>query len=215
MASIALPAVYASSFRAPARAAAPGADDAWARLDQAMERYVDGDTAAFDELYKGVAPRIYRYLVVLAGAERAQDLLQTTFMRLHAARDGWIRGARVKPYVYAIARHAAFDELRKRARCRVFLTPTGELESSAECPGEEKDEHPTARIDEALRSLPPRYREAIVLTKYQDLSHREAGLVVGASETAMKLRAHRGYELLRARLAELRSTPQGRLHGDR
>jgi RNA polymerase sigma-70 factor (ECF subfamily) len=51
-------------------------------LEELMERYVDGDPAAFDQLYLSVSPKLLGYLLRLTRhRERAEDLLQTTFAR--------------------------------------------------------------------------------------------------------------------------------------
>ena len=181
------------------------------RLDAAMERYVDGDVAAFDELYAGLASRIYGYLVQLINdRSRADDLLQVTFLRLHAARGAWARGARVLPWVVTIARNAAYDELRARGKARVALTQTGAVPDIAS-PVEE--DGPEASLVEALQRamdrLPERYREALQLTKQLDLSIKEAAAVVGTTETAMKLRVHRAYKQLRTDLGTAGHPPQG------
>jgi len=175
-----------------------------AELNEAMERYVDGDLAAFDELYRALAPRLYAYLVSLVRSRsRSDDLLQVTFLRIHAARASWIRGARVQPYAYAIARNTALDELRRERRARVRLTNTGEPPDTP-APAPNSADHALAvRVETALMQLPPKFREAIVLTKQHELTHREAALITGTSPMAIKLRVHRGYKLLREHLAQL------------
>jgi len=178
------------------------------RLDAAMEQYVDGDIKAFDELYAGLAPRLYAYLFSLCrNRARTDDLLQTTFYRLHAARGSWIRGARVLPFAYAIARNAAYDDWRKRARARVVLSSSGEISDMPEPEPEGGNSAWVTRVQQALEALPPSYREVIVLTKYHDLTIREAALTIGATEIAVRLRIHRGYTLLRRILAASRQGP--------
>jgi DNA-directed RNA polymerase specialized sigma24 family protein len=54
-----------------------------------------------------------------------------------------------------------------------------------------------------MRDLPPQYREALHLTKTEELSLKEAALVAGTTETGMKLRVHRAYKLLRKVLGPL------------
>ncbi len=186
-------------------------DDPSRRLDAAMERYVDGDLAAFDELYAGLSARLFGFvLTFVKDRARAEDLLQLVFMKLHAARGAWVRGARVTPYVFAIARNAAFDELRSPSRRRTVVTEPAEMPEPPAVPVDEPpDDEVAQRLQAAIDRLPPRYREAIVLTKQMDMTAREAGLVVGASETAVKLRVHRGYKLLRAELAGMWSGGTG------
>jgi RNA polymerase sigma-70 factor (ECF subfamily) len=199
----ALCAVRAADDAPPAGVSAASRSDP--RLDRAMERYVSGDLAAFDELYTLVAPSLHRYLVQLVRQrELADDLLQHTFLKVHLARGSWISGSHAYPFFLAVARNAALDELRRRSTRSVRLTETGTLPEVAEpppSPALAPDAAETVRG--AIYRLPARYREAIELTKHQNLSLREAALVAGATESAMKLRVHRAYRLLRKRLARL------------
>jgi RNA polymerase sigma-70 factor (ECF subfamily) len=58
-----------------------------------------------------------------------------------------------------------------------------------------------------MDELPEAYREAIQLTKVSGLSIAEASSVLGASEAAVKLRVHRGYNLLRKQLEKFSRHP--------
>src|SRR5438128_536678 len=82
-------------------------------LDEAMDRYAQGDDGAFAVIYTGLEVKLRTFLLRLAGAvPTAEDLLQETFMRIHRARGGFERGARVIPWAYAIARNAWLDHAR-------------------------------------------------------------------------------------------------------
>ena len=76
-------------------------------LDEAMDRYAQGETAAFAILYAGLELKLRRFLLRLAGGQAlAEDLLQETFMRIHRTRGSFEPGARVVTWTYAIARNA-------------------------------------------------------------------------------------------------------------
>jgi RNA polymerase sigma-70 factor (ECF subfamily) len=52
----------------------------------------------------------------------------------------------------------------------------------------------------ALASLPPTLRQAVLLTKIHGHSSVEAATIAGTTVGAIKVRAHRGYLALRAKL---------------
>ncbi len=168
-----------------------------------MLAYVDGNIAAFDALYRRVAPQLFGLLLRLTrDRARAEDLLQTTFTKIHRARGSYLVGARFLPWAMAIARRSFLDE-RRTARSRPEdLSPDGRL---PEPPRRQESSRPdtAAVMERALDRLPENYREAIQLTKIAGLSLVEAAEVLDATPTAVKLRVHRGYELLRRRLKEL------------
>lgn len=182
-------------------------------LESLMERYVGGDVGAFDELYEQTAPRVFAFLLMMTRHRpRAEDLCQTAYLKLHRARDGWIRGAPLLPWLMAIARNVHRDDARKRSRARVNLSATGEPPERAD-PVEIDDpllvseQDPNERLrkalDDAIAKLTPRQREAFVLTKRSGLSVRDAAQVLGTTEMAVKLRVHRAYVALRASLSNL------------
>ncbi|MEM1417581.1 MAG: sigma factor-like helix-turn-helix DNA-binding protein, partial [Myxococcota bacterium] len=60
-------------------------------------------------------------------------------------------------------------------------------------------------VRRAVAALPQGQREVIELHWFEGLAFQEVGAILGASTTAVKVRAHRGYERLRATLRAHRS----------
>jgi len=175
--------------------------------EQLMERYVDGEAEAFEFLYRRVSPNLMGYLLRLTrNRERAEDLLQITFSKIHRARGSFLKGAPVLPWVLAIARRSFLDERRSAQVRTEDLSPDGSL---PEQPHEERalPAELSDALEVALARLPETYREAIVLTKITGLSVAEAATVLGSTETAVKLRVHRGYNQLRKELEQYSRTP--------
>jgi RNA polymerase sigma-70 factor (ECF subfamily) len=172
-------------------------------LEALMERYVHGEASAFDALYAVIGPKLHAYLMSLSrDRARADDLFQVTFLKIHHARHGWIRGAAVEPWVFAIARNTFYDEARRHGRA---LDKLGDGEvPEVEAPdlfadiAEQRDLEERAEAARgALDQLHSTHREAFVLTKQMGLSVRDAANVLGATESAVKLRVHRAYLGLR------------------
>jgi RNA polymerase sigma-70 factor (ECF subfamily) len=179
-------------------------------LDAAMERYAQGDDAAFREVYGGLDQRLRAFLRRLCGAAPlADDLLQETFLRVHRARGSFSHGAAVIPWAYAIARNSWLDHLRAaKTRGRLAVVAAADEREERDVPtGPDADSeqaviaHQTAEIvQRVLAALPSAQREAFVLLRYEGLSVHEAAEIVGATPTAVKLRAFRAYEALREAL---------------
>jgi RNA polymerase sigma-70 factor (ECF subfamily) len=64
-----------------------------------------------------------------------------------------------------------------------------------------------------LARLAPAQREAFVLLRYEGMSVDDAAAVLGSTPTAVKLRAFRAYEALRAALGASRDTNRGGTDG--
>lgn len=170
-----------------------------------MVRYCDGETAAFDELYEQVAPRLLGFLIKLCNRRSlAEDLLQETFIKVHRARASYIRDSDPLPWMFTIAHRTFIDETRRRARSPEQVATTEELPDIATnirgIRAEHDDLLDSERVREALEalgSLPIAQREAVVLTKLEGKSVAEAAAITGTSPGAMRVRLHRGYEVLR------------------
>jgi RNA polymerase sigma-70 factor (ECF subfamily) len=178
-------------------------------LDGAMERYAGGDDAVFDELYRRGAPRVHGFILRLCGdPSLADDLTQEAFVRIHRARGSFEPGAAALPWFYAIARNAFVDHRRReQTRRAVSQSVSGDgaaLEAEA-APGARGDEVLAATelldvVKKTLETMTPLQREAFVLVRFEGLSIAEAAQVLGATETAVKVRAFRAYEAIRAAL---------------
>jgi len=140
----------------------------------------------------------------------AEDLLQLTFLKVHRARKVYVRDANPLPWLYSIAHRTFLDEARRRKRSRVKLSRESDtvIEGRAHLSGVPEDEvregpdpELTRAALAALEALPPKQREALVLTKLSGKSIAEAAEIAGTTPGAMKLRAHRAYVTLRKALA--------------
>ena len=178
-----------------------------APLEGLMEAFLDGDTKAFDELFRRLSPRIVGFLRGMSGDARlAEDLAQTTFLKVHRARATYQRGAPIEPWIFAIARRTFIDHRRRVIRTPESLSSDGALpeprvEGIDTVQGFDRlDDKQATALYARLNALPEAQREALVLLKVEGLSTAEAAAVAGTTAGAIKLRAHRAYESLRKTL---------------
>lgn len=167
-------------------------------LNTAMDRYATGDSAAFELLYDGLAPRL-RAMLHRRHCDRAltEDLIQQTFLRMHASRGHFCLGQEVVPWAFAIARRLMIDAWRRAQRERE--RPESNTVASVPGPEEELIADETARrLASTIDELPPLHREAFDLVKMDGLTLEETAQVLGTSVNAIKLRIHRAYQSLRS-----------------
>lgn len=188
-------------------------------LNAAMDRYACGDGKAFRALHAALFPRILAFLTRLTGSTTlADDLAQETFLRMHRARSTFARGGAVLPWAYAIARNVHIDHTRsKRLRSEERLPSDPGLEPPDPGGSDAEDlaiaSQMARTVERVLAQLPPAQREAFVLIRYEGLSVSDAAAVLGATETAVKLRAFRAYEALRAELGAARQEAEAKRGG--
>ena len=166
-----------------------------------LERAGEGDQAAFLELYDRYRDPIFRFAYRLLGAvEIAEDVTHDCFLSLIRKPQNFRpERASLKTYLYAAARNLALKHFRDQGR------ETG-LDEVSEEPKESSrrgplrrllDEELATHVREAIFSLPPLQREALILFEYEGLSLNEVAEVAGTDVGAIKARLYRGREGLR------------------
>jgi RNA polymerase sigma-70 factor (ECF subfamily) len=168
--------------------------------EELMVRFTGGDEEAFGALHARYAGPLHGFLRrMLRDPALAEDVLQTTFLHVVRGRGRYESGMGVRPWFFAIAANAARDALRRR-KVRAERPMSEEHD-----PGVEPalpDPALARALGAALGALPVDQREAVLLHKVEGLSFDEIGRALGISTGAAKLRAHRGYEKLRAALGD-------------
>jgi RNA polymerase sigma-70 factor (ECF subfamily) len=173
----------------------------------AMERYACGDDSAFSELYDLLAPRLTAFLARRARDDAlASDLVQQTFLQMHASRRHFSEGADVMPWAFAIARRLLIDVVRKSGR-EIAADDGASEDRESVAPDLPPDRivaqrRLAVRVVKELERVPEAQRAAFELVKRDGLSLAEAAEVLGTTVAAVKLRVHRTYEALRAALGE-------------
>ncbi|MHB8241258.1 MAG: RNA polymerase sigma factor [Solirubrobacteraceae bacterium] len=161
------------------------------------------DDKAFDVLYRESAADVHAYAISLLGERgAAEDVTALAFERLYRARARLDRGRGTpRAWLFAIARNASLDELRRRAR-RPELPASESLDSPQA--GEELDQlERRATVRDALAKLSMREREVVLLKFHGQLSNAELARALGISESNAGTRLHRALERLRATCLEL------------
>lgn len=182
-----------------------------------LRRYRDcRDERAFDELVRRYAAELYRYLNrYLNGRAPAEDVLQNTFLQVHAKCGLYREGCPVRPWLYAIATHQAVDALRraKRAYAVRFDRPHDDNEVDAhrllvrladENPGPfdtlQKQES-CHWMRETVAALPEPSREVLVLAYYEGLKYQEIANILQVPLGTVKSRLHLAIAKLREKAA--------------
>ncbi len=124
----------------------------------------------------------YRLARGLTGnAADAEDVVQDACLRAIKGIGGYA-GGNARAWLLAITRNAAFAHLARKRPGSVLLTSNSEeaeraFEAAADASATPEAsiimQADAASLERALASLPPPFREIIVLREYNDLSYRE------------------------------------------
>jgi RNA polymerase sigma-70 factor (sigma-E family) len=131
---------------------------------------------------------------------RAEDLVQTTLVKLYVAWPRLSRGSSVDAYARQVLVRTAIDEARRWFRRSE--TAVWELPDVAAAQPRSDD---VLDVRRALAALPPGQRAVLVLRFWEDLPVEETASLLGCSEGTVKSQTSRGLATLRRLLAAGRS----------
>jgi RNA polymerase sigma-70 factor, ECF subfamily len=160
-----------------------------------VARAVACDDTAFDSLFRKYVDYVYNVVHgILVDEDDARDVTQDVFLRAHKSLPQFRHGSRFHTWLYRIAVNRAVDRSRRKSG-RLWLPLSfvvGRRADPRPGPAEELDRSEDERaVHRALRELPVRHRQALVLRYFQNLSVEEIAEVLGCSVSAAKVRVHR------------------------
>jgi RNA polymerase sigma-70 factor (ECF subfamily) len=173
-----------------------------------MARHTAGDPRAFDDLCRALSPRLRRFFERrTSGAEVAADLVQETLLRAFLARDRFVPGADVTPWIFCIARRVGIDRARRAAfESRLLEGYDAEDDATMRSHDALPDELLSSRqlaesVAASLAKLSASHRAAFELVLGDGLSASEVAARLGTTSSAVRLRTHRARQAVRADLA--------------
>ena len=164
-------------------------------------RHRYGDAAAFDEVYEEFAPMVYHLALRMSGKpERAEDLSQEVFLRIHRSLAKFQGRSKLKTWIYRVC----VNHCRTRLSRKRLDVDSLDREESAVPVDERRTPEERAlahdardRVEKALLGVDRVFREAVILRDLEELSYQEIAEVLGVRIGTVRSRIARGREQLR------------------
>jgi RNA polymerase sigma-70 factor (ECF subfamily) len=162
-----------------------------------------GDEAAFLAFYRRYQGQVYRFALQMSGqVEIAEEVTQDVFMVVMGSARKYdpARGS-IAAYLYGVARNFV---LRRLEQERPYLTVLDDPDSeyadiAADNPDALAGLTRNERIESlrrAVLTLPPAYREVVVLCDLHELDYNEAATALDCAIGTIRSRLHRARALL-------------------
>ena len=164
-----------------------------------VRRSLDGDTAAFEQLYRGHVRRVHGAILRLVGMDRgrAEELTQDAFVRAWQKLSSFRHESAFSTWLYRLGVNTALMDLRGKREETGADEQALELAAGGDvpfCAGERGD------LERAVAALPPRARAVLVLHDIEGWKHEEIAAELGMAVGSSKAQLHRARGLLRRAL---------------
>lgn len=152
-----------------------------------------GNSEAFANLFHQIEPAIYGYLVGLVGNnEEARDLTQEIALKIWQKLASLQDSSRFRPWAFTIARNLAYDHLRaKRRQTRRTLSQSWEEleenDTSVIVPDSERSMEEAELINLALKELPVKHRDCLMLLVIGGFSLTEIAELLGIRKESVSV----------------------------
>ena len=170
--------------------------------ESSYRRFLAGDNEGLLAIIRAYRPGLILYLhSIVQDIHTAEELAEDVFLELMVKRPRFAGRCTFKTWLYAIGRHLAAKYLRKHAR--VSVVP---LESQANLADEEDLEREHIKSEEkrmlhqALHKLDLKYRQVLYLVYFEELSNKEAGIILKRSDKQIRDLLYHAKKALRAEL---------------
>jgi RNA polymerase sigma-70 factor (ECF subfamily) len=182
---------------------------------------ITGDEDAFAALYERLKSSVYRFALHMSGsASLAEDITHDAFITLMEEGDRFDESkGEVLSFLLGIARNFVRRAYRSEARNAPLVGHNEEgeevelaLESTNDTVAEVLRGETVDLVREAIQSLPPHYREVVVLCDLCELSYAEASAQLECNLGTIRSRLNRGHALLAKKL-QLRIQPADKKAG--
>lgn len=176
----------------------PDMDDA---LHTALvARAANGDGTAFAELIAAQYERIYRTAWRWCGHRQdAEDIAQDVCVKIGQAIGGFDGRSAFSSWVYRITLNAVRDWQRAGARRGRYAEAYAEI-SPSEHAADQEEAATNRQMWTAVRGLPEKQRDAVLLVYAEELSHAEAAAIMGIKEATVSFHVFEARKTLRGLL---------------
>ena len=154
-----------------------------------------GDMDALRRLYDAVGDKVYGFaLSLVRHPQDAEDVLQETFLRIHAHAGEYRPQGKPLAWIFTIARRLATDKLRERAR----TCPMEQVGEAAIAADHVADAERRLLLESLLNQLTDEERQILILHTVRGIKHREIAAVLELPLGTVLSKYHRAVKRLQA-----------------
>jgi RNA polymerase sigma-70 factor (family 1) len=162
-----------------------------------------GDHLAYSEIYSRYKGPLYIHAYnKLRNREEAKDLVQELFTVLWNKRETLLLTDNLASYLYGAVRNRVFRIIGRKGIESSYITSIQESVNKSNCITDHRVRESLLQrmIDREIASLPPKMKEVFLMSRKDNLSHKEIADKLGIAEPTVKKQVNNALKTLRVKL---------------
>lgn len=173
-------------------------------LSSLVRRAKKGDKEALGKIYDRFVNRVYRFVLLrVKNRLEAEDLTETIFIKVLKHLDNYKKqkGLPFAAWLFRISRNTVIDYYRQKDRrshqsLDAIVEPSVPDKALSNLGKKERRQ----TVQQAIRKLPHKYQEVIILRFIEEMSYKEISKIVNKSDGAIRVMVHRAIKQLKKEL---------------
>jgi RNA polymerase sigma-70 factor (ECF subfamily) len=190
-----------------------GGQEVSSLTDNDLMRLIEKNPNAYKEITNRYQGKLFAYLYRLIGdKDEAEDLLQNVFIKAYRNLGSYDTSRKFSSWIYRIAHNEAVNFIKRKSLKRfISLENITSVKDKLESASVEDNAHESwirketsKEVDDAIKKLPLKYRQVLVLRYYSDKSYEEISEILGKPVNTVGTLIKRAKDKLSVELEDLR-----------
>nr|WP_319510307.1 RNA polymerase sigma-70 factor [uncultured Draconibacterium sp.] len=173
--------------------------------EKLINRFIDGDKTAINDLYAEYSPRLYRFaMAYLKSESEVLDIVQEVFVNVWVNRKKLKKDSNLDAYLFTVAKNTIVSVFRKKLSEKDYLEDLKHksITNSIDTESQFNYNQLSDKLNDLVEQLPPQRKKIYQLSKEQGLANKTIAAELGISIKTVEDHLSKASKFIKKNLTE-------------
>ncbi|QIA07424.1 RNA polymerase sigma-70 factor [Draconibacterium halophilum] len=173
--------------------------------EKLINRFIDGDKTAINDLYAEYSPRLYRFaMAYLKSESEVLDIVQEVFVNVWMNRNKLKKDSNLDAYLFTVAKNTIVSVFRKKLSEKDYLEhlKNKSITNSIDTESQFNYNQLSNKLNDLVEQLPPQRKKIYQLSKEQGLANKTIAAELGISIKTVEDHLSKASKFIKKNLTE-------------
>lgn len=173
--------------------------------EKLINRFIDGDKSAINDLYAEYSPRLYRFaMAYLKSESEVLDIVQEVFVNVWMNRNKLKKDSNLDAYLFTVAKNTIVSVFRKKLSEKDYLEhlKNKSITNSIDTESQFNYNQLSNKLNDLIEQLPPQRKKIYQLSKEQGLANKTIAAELGISIKTVEDHLSKASKFIKKNLTE-------------